>query len=69
MDDARVVDLEVKLGYQEQMLDDLNEVVTRQQGQIDRLEKMVVQLTDSISDVQEASSGPRRPEDERPPHY
>jgi SlyX protein len=69
MDDARVVDLEVKLGYQEQMLDDLNEVVTRQQGQIDRLEKMVEQLTDSISDVQEASSGPRRPEDERPPHY
>ena len=69
MDDARVVDLEVKLGYQEQMLDDLNEFVTRQQGQIDRLEKMVEQLTDSISDVQEASSGPRRPEDERPPHY
>ena len=67
--DARIVDLEMKLGFQEQLVDELNEVVTRQQGQIDQLEKMMHRLTDSLTDIQEATTGPRRPEDEVPPHY
>jgi SlyX protein len=37
--EERFVDLETRLTYQERTIEELNEVVTRQQGQIDVLEE------------------------------
>ncbi len=66
--DERFVDLETRLTYQERTLEELNEVVTRQQDQIDllteQLAAIVSHLRDSASPVDGSS------EDEPPPpHY
>jgi len=35
--EARIIELETRIAYQEQLIQELNEVVTRQQNQIDAL--------------------------------
>jgi SlyX protein len=68
MSEERFVDIESKLAHQEQLLMDLNDVVTQQQATLMRLDELSRSLIDrvrSISDdaiVGEAG-------DERPPHY
>jgi len=66
--EARFVDLETRLTYQERTIEELNEVVTRQQDQIDelteKLEAIISHLRESASPVKgEAADEPP------PPHY
>ncbi|WP_295978270.1 SlyX family protein [uncultured Variovorax sp.] len=64
----RVTELEIKASYAEDMLDQLNMTIYRQQQQIDRLILQVTQLKEQIqSSGQEAAAG--NPRDELPPHY
>jgi SlyX protein len=44
--------LETRLAYQDQTVEALNEVVTRQQDQIDRLEKSLQALEDLYRELQ-----------------
>jgi SlyX protein len=63
----RVVELEVKLGYAEDLLDTLNRQVFRQQEQIDTLRRQMIDLLQQVqSPAGVASTGPG---DEIPPHY
>ncbi len=63
----RMIELETKCSYLEHMVQELNEVVTRQQGQIDSLEKTMQQLRDYMRTIEAPQS---RPEQEAPPpHY
>jgi SlyX protein len=68
MSEERFVDLESKLAYQDQLLNQLNDVVTEQQAkimQLDALCKSLLERMRSMSDgAPAADSG-----DERPPHY
>ena len=66
MDEQRLIELETRLSYQEATLRDLNDVITRQQQQIDRLEQLCRLLAER-SARQEIAKG--TPEDEVPPHY
>jgi SlyX protein len=65
--DRRLEDLEVKLAFMDDLLDRLNDLVARQQGQIDQLaaelRRQQVQLDGA------AAGGPGAPRDERPPHW
>ncbi|TLS66960.1 SlyX family protein [Mariprofundus erugo] len=64
----RIIELESRLTYQDHTISELNEVVIRQQKQIDRLEAVVEQLRAHLK--QHGSSGLARPEEEvPPPHY
>jgi len=64
----RLIELETKISYQDHLIDELNDVVTRQQQQIDRLEKAVKNLNEHLK--QGNSSGLARPDEEvPPPHY
>ena len=68
MDEKRLIEIETKLAHQEDLLNDLNAVVTDQQAQITRLEELcrgLINRVRSISDGAPAGS----PDDERPPHY
>lgn len=66
--DNRIIELEARIAYQDHTIGELNEVVTRQQQQIDRLEGLVEQLRQNLK--QSGSSGLARPEEEvPPPHY
>jgi SlyX protein len=65
--DERLMQLEIKASYTEDLLDTLNQIVARQQQQIDRLVREVGLLRQQMAD----SSTPtfRSLRDEAPPHY
>ncbi len=68
MSEGRLVDIESKLAHQDQLLIELNDVVTQQQEKIMNLEELCRSLVDrvrSMGDAMPADSS----QDERPPHY
>ncbi|MDP2903974.1 MAG: SlyX family protein [Methylovulum sp.] len=72
MNDGRIIELEIKAAYQEDLLQALNQIVSRQQQQIDRLEATCGVLNERIKSL---SADGRRDENsvnvgyEIPPHY
>lgn len=64
--DARLTDLEIKASFTEDLLDTLNEIVARQQAQIDRL---TTELSTLRSQMPTADGAFRSLRDELPPHY
>jgi len=64
---SRLIELETKLAFAEDLLDTLNQTVARQQGQIDSLQQQLRLLHQQIQDA--ASEESRTPRDEIPPHY
>jgi SlyX protein len=68
MSEERFIELESRLAHQDQMLHELNEVVTDQQAKLMRLEELCRTLIDRVRTLGE---GPPAggPADERPPHY
>ncbi|NND46465.1 MAG: SlyX family protein [Woeseiaceae bacterium] len=68
MSEERFIDLESRLAHQDQLLNDLNDVVTGQQAKIMQLDELCKSLTArirSLSDVIPAADSA----DEKPPHY
>ena len=63
----RLTDLEIKSGFGEDLLDQLNQRVIEQQAQIDALMREVIALRQQQTDTQPA--GFRSLRDELPPHY
>lgn len=64
--EQRIIELETRLSYQDHTIEQLNEVVTAQQRQIDRLEAGLRGLRAQ----QAEGSQIRRPDEETPPpHY
>jgi SlyX protein len=68
MSEDRLVDIEVKLAHQDQLLDDLNDVVTQQQAKIMQLEELCDSLVARVRSIGEALPDESEA-DERPPHY
>jgi SlyX protein len=64
----RVTELELKLAHQEQALEDLSDMVTRQWQVIDRLEREVRRLSEQLVDL-EGAGKTTAPKDAPPPHY
>lgn len=68
MSEDRFVDLESRLAHMDQVLHELNDVVTEQQARIMQLEELCRTLLDRVRSLGEG--GPAGdPLDERPPHY
>ncbi len=67
----RLTELEVKLAYQEQTIEDLNQALVTQEMALQKLERVCAELVrrvDSMRAAGEAGASPSA-EDERPPHY
>jgi SlyX protein len=64
----RLVDLEIKAGFSEDLLDQLNAQVYRQQQQIDALIQELRQLRDRLPELG-GGAEVRNLRDEIPPHY
>lgn len=72
MIEQRIIAIETKIAYQEDTIAQLNDVVCKQQIQIDALERLTQQLIGRVHDLSEASAqstGVFSATDERPPHY
>ncbi len=66
--EKRMIELETKLSYQDHMIQELNDVVTRQQKQIDTLEIELRRVREHLKSS--SSSQIARPEEDvPPPHY
>ncbi|MFC1536900.1 SlyX family protein [Pseudomonadota bacterium] len=66
--ETRIIELETKLSYQDHLIQELNEVVTHQQNQVDGLEVELRRVREHLKGS--SSSQIARPEEEvPPPHY
>jgi len=65
--DSRITELEIKISYTEDMVEELNRIVFRQQQQIDLLAKEIRALREQAQSAQPQEPGNLR--DELPPHY
>ena len=65
--DRRLTELEIKASFTEDLFEQLNQVVIRQQQQIDTLVREVERLRQQILDA--GSGGLSRDGDDLPPHY
>ncbi|WP_119964227.1 SlyX family protein [Simplicispira lacusdiani] len=65
--DERLTELEIKVSYQEDLLEQLNLTVYRQQQQIDRLVQEIAHLRQQMPEP--GGAAPRNLRDEIPPHY
>jgi SlyX protein len=68
MNTDRLIELETKMSYQEETLHVLNEVVARQQKQIEKLELALRQLAERV--IRAGEQGDKNTAaEELPPHY
>jgi len=65
--EARLTELEIKASFTEDLIDKLDQIITRQQNQIDRLTREVQHLRSQTPD--EGPVPQRNLRDELPPHY
>ena len=65
--EQRLIDLEIKASFSEDMVDQLNQVIVRQQQQIDLLLREISQLRQQIPEAGNGVAG--RSSEDLPPHY
>lgn len=65
--DARLTELEIKISYTEDTVDELNRLVFRQQQQIDLLIGEIRSLREQVRNTEPREARSLR--DELPPHY
>lgn len=65
--DKRLIDLEIKFTHQEELLNELNHIVAKQQLHIEKLTKEIVTLAEMLSKSEVHST--RTLKDDVPPHY
>lgn len=63
------IDLEIRLAYQEDMIESLNQVIIELQKDIALLKQQNSTLNDAIHLLQSQIPYEQRLQDERPPHY
>jgi uncharacterized coiled-coil protein SlyX len=66
---ARIEQLEFGLTHLQRLFDQLNEVVTSQSLQNQRMQRRIDQLTEQIKQLKEKPEASLDPLDEQPPHY
>ena len=69
MSEDRLVEIETKLAFQEQTIEDLNDVLYEQQQEIERLGAICDALVKRVKELSEVTPGIDAPVNEKPPHY
>jgi SlyX protein len=67
--DDRLMALEVKVSFTDDLVDELNRTVARQQQQIEALARELVRLRGQVREMGERDGGAGDPGQEVPPHY
>ena len=65
----RINDIEVKLEYLQRDYETQNEMILVDANRISKLEDTVKHLAETVKLLSSSSQLPRKPEDEKPPHY
>lgn len=64
---ARIDELEAKVTFQQDAIDNLNDVITSQWKIIDQLKSQVTKLDDQLYELEMSAAG--APSNQKPPHY
>jgi SlyX protein len=67
-DNSKIIEIETKLAHQDQLLIELNQVMTDQQNQLTRLEELFTAMVERVRSLGD-NSPDAAPQDETPPHY
>ena len=67
MDDKKIIELEEKIAYLQNMLDDMNMTVYRQQERIEKLSKIVKEI--NINNSKNINKEEDSSDKDKPPHY
>lgn len=65
MNEQRLIDLEIKLSYQEVQMEELHKVVNDQYLVIEKMDKALKDITNKLK----ADENSANPNHEKPPHY
>ncbi|MBN4073854.1 MAG: SlyX protein [Gammaproteobacteria bacterium] len=68
MNENRLIDIETRISYQEDTLQQLNDVVINQQRRISQLEDLIKSLAERYQNLQ-TTGQTLDMSDEKPPHY
>ncbi|HAG93463.1 MAG: hypothetical protein CMK83_26860 [Pseudomonadales bacterium] len=63
----KIIDIETRMAFQDDTIQELSDIIYRQQQQIDKLEKTVQLLLGKVQDLMQSQPGAEV--DEKPPHY
>lgn len=69
VNEQRIVELETRLTYQEQSLDELNVVLTEQGSRLARLERLAGRLESQLIGLAQQLQDDAGLADDKPPHY
>lgn len=69
MIEERLVNIETKITFQEDQIEELNKTIYQQQQKIERLEAICEALARQVRSLGEAGGDGKTPANERPPHY
>ncbi len=69
MNEERLVNIEAKITFQEDQIEELNKTIFQQQQKIERLEAICEALARQVRSLAEAGGEGKAPANERPPHY
>lgn len=73
MEEPKLIEIETRLAYQDQLLVELNEALADQQTQLMRLEEICTVLVERVRAIADGDPGDSGSgdggQDERPPHY
>ena len=70
MDDKRLTELETRYSFQEDLLQELNQTMVRQQRQLDELQRALLLLQGHVVELLEKQDPAETdPAMEKPPHY
>ncbi len=66
---AKIIELEVHLAHLQRLYEQLNEVVTAQALEADRMRRRILELESQLKQLKEKPAPMLDPLDEKPPHY
>ena len=69
MTEERLVNIESKITFQEDLIEELNKTVYQQQQKLDQLEEICRALARHVQALVEAGNEGKATANERPPHY
>lgn len=65
---SRLIELEMKIAFQEKMIEELNEAITSQQFQLDKIQRQLYHVANKLKDMQPTNIASLA-EETPPPHY
>ncbi|MFA6014610.1 MAG: SlyX family protein [Gallionellaceae bacterium] len=69
MIEERLINIETKISFQEDLIEELNKIVYQQQKKLQQLETVCMTLANHIQSLTEGRNDNSPPQNERPPHY